>query len=486
MRPLRVLLILLLIGGGLAASAVFISKAARSLHGSPLFHTPTSSITATTPAPGRRRTHTLDAGARARTTCPSAGRRRGTGLDSGRRRGLAPPGNQHHAGGLLHLGWVKLVLVVALEIAAGLLLLGALLLALVVRRLRLRSRREYALYELHLSMHDQAKQQDLEDMVEAIANIVRAFPAERARSGQPYVALELICGEGQQGMEWSINVRCQPSAAEALDAAISAAYPDVRLGRRHADAPLPRAGSLRVPGSVMRFRKERSFVYPLLAAGEELASPPLEQIARAQVALGAPSIVRFQLTPTPSFFEEYARRLYKRHENKLVRQERWGLPEGGLWSTLNRAEMSNAQRTQNRSLFWVEVIVAADTMQSCKTVAAAVQSRRGENRLHRRWMIVRQNLYRRRFPHALGPLLPSTRNLVSAAEVAHLLALPTARMKGVPVRRLTLPRIPLPPEVIRAHRPRSAHPTGTPPERHASRRAQAHPPRPPTVRKAKL
>ena len=34
----------------------------------------------------------------------------------------------------------------------------------------------------------------------------------------------------------------------------------------------------------MRFRKERSFVYSLIADGEELASPPLEQIARAQVA----------------------------------------------------------------------------------------------------------------------------------------------------------------------------------------------------------
>jgi hypothetical protein len=160
--------------------------------------------------------------------------------------------------------------------------------------------------------------------------------------------------------------------------------------------------------------------------------------------------VRFQLTPTPSFFEELARRLYKRHENKLVRQERSGLREGGLWSTLNRAEMGNAQQTQNRSLFWLEVVVAADTAQGCKTVAAAVQSRRGENRLHRRWMIARQNLYRRRVPHALGPLLPSFRCLVSAAEAAHLLALPSARMKGVPVRRLTLPRIPAPPEALQA------------------------------------
>jgi hypothetical protein len=198
----------------------------------------------------------------------------------------------------------------------------------------------------------------------------------------------------------------------------------------------------------MRFRKERSFVYPLLAADDRLASPPLEQIARAQVGLGEPSVVRFQLTPTPSFFEELARRLYKRHENKLARQEGWGPPEGGLLSTLNRAEMGNAQQTHNRSLFWLEVIVAADTAQACKTVAAAVQSRRGENRLHRRWMIARQNLYRKRFPQALGPLLPSFRCLVSAAEVAQLLALPSARMKGVPVRRITLPRIPAPPEAL--------------------------------------
>ena len=65
--------------------------------------------------------------------------------------------------------------------------------------------------------------------------------------------------------------------------------------------------------------------------------------------------------------------------------------------------MANAQRTQNRSLFWLEVVIAADSIRSCKTVAAAVQSRRGENRLHRRVMILRQRLYRRRFPRALGP-----------------------------------------------------------------------------------
>ena len=272
-------------------------------------------------------------------------------------------------------------------------------------------------------------------------------PPTALRNGQPYVALELICGVapangGRLEMEWSINIRCEPKSVSALDGAISAAYPDVRLGRTHGEQPLPRPGVLREPGYVMRFRKERSFVYSLIADGEEQASAPLEQIARAQVAVAAPTVVRFQLTPTPSYFEALARRLYRRHENKLVRQERWGLPEGGLTSTFNRAEMRAAERTQNRSLFWLETVVAADTAEACKTVAAAVQSRRGENRLHRRWMIVRQGLYRRRFPRALGPLIPSFRSLVSAAEVAHLLELPSARMKGVPVRRVHDPADP--------------------------------------------
>ena len=85
-----------------------------------------------------------------------------------------------------------------------------------------------------------------------------------------------------------------------------------------------------------------------------------------------------------------------------MRREQLGLREGGLTSTFNRAEMRAAERTQNRSLFWLEAVVAADSPEACKAVASAVQSRRGENRLHRRWMTVRQRLYRRRFPRALG------------------------------------------------------------------------------------
>jgi hypothetical protein len=337
MRPGRLLLCTLLVAGGLGVSVLMLGHLSHMLH--PFALRPFPPPIASRPVDSKAHRHgTAHSARRARSARVAASARVRRTLSSG-------------SGGSL-----ALLERVGLECAAGVLLIGVLAMLLVARRVRRRGRRVYALYELHLSTHDQAKGQDLEDMVESIANIVRAWPADRVRHGQPFLALELICGTapnagGRLEMEWSINIRCEPESVSALDGAISAAYPDVRLGRTHGEQHRPRAGVLREPGYVMRFRKERSFVYSLIADSEELASSPLEQIARAQVAVAVPSMVRFQLTPTPSFFEELARRLYRRHENKLVRQERWGLPEGGLVSTFNRAEMRAAERTQNRSLF---------------------------------------------------------------------------------------------------------------------------------------
>ena len=338
----------------------------------------------------------------------------------------------------------------------GGLTLTALACALVRRRIRNRRTRNYQLYELHLSMHDEAKPRDVVEMVEAIANVVRVFPEERARDGQPFIAFEMHYGPGDSGdLEWTLAVRCESKIARAIDGEIAAAYPDVRVGHRHGEDPHPITGVLRTPGYVLRYRKARSFVYALNAEQDRSdGSPPIEAIAQAQVALGEPSSVRIQLVPAPVFIEDWARRRFRRHENKLVRAESWGAAEAGLRGSLNQQEMRDAKRTQNRSMFWMEAQVAAQTRASANRVGSRVQASRGDNRLHRRWMIWprRLRLYRERFPTAYPPLwpTPSLRTLVSAAEVAHMLALPSARMKGVPVRRMALPRLPAPPDVDRA------------------------------------
>jgi len=339
-------------------------------------------------------------------------------------------------------------------IAAGLATTVAVSALTVRRRLRKRRTRVYERYEVHLSMHDEAKTADLHDMVEALGNLVREFPEQRIRDGQPYVALELFYGPGPHGeMEWTLCLLIEPDLARDADAIFCAAYPDLRLGRTHGTEPAPIAAPpLPVPGHVLRFRKSRSAVYAINSDSDELSSPPLEAIAQQQVALGVPSAVRIQLTPTPLWVEDWARRRYTRHENKLVRSQVYGLAEAGLRSELHRKEMRDGERTQNRGMFWLEIQVAADTREHANRIAAALTARRADNRLHRRWMIVREDLYRRRFPAALPPLWPtlSGRSLVSSAEVAHLIELPSARMRTVPVRRLTVPRIGAPPEIMRA------------------------------------
>jgi hypothetical protein len=335
------------------------------------------------------------------------------------------------------------------------LLLAVLLAAIIRRKVRNRDRREYALFEIHLSMHDTAKKRDVEDMVEALANAVREFPEQRAREGQPYIAFELHYGPADSGLEWTLAVRCERDLVRTVDGILSGAYQDVRVGYVLDGEPQPLRGELCTPGHVLRFRKERPFIYALSDNADEDSSPPIEAIAQAQVALGKPSTVRFQMIPAPRALEAYARHKYHRYENKLVRSEAWGVTEAGLRDQLNRTEMTNAKRTQDKSLFWLEVTVAADTREDANRVAAAVVARRGDNRLHRRWMMARQDLYRGRFATAYPPLWPtlSLRSLVSAAEIAHLIELPSARMKGVPVRRVSVPRLIAPPEVVRTDTP---------------------------------
>ena len=337
--------------------------------------------------------------------------------------------------------------------ATALLALGALL---VKARLDAREARDYALFEVHLSMHDDAERRDLNDMVEALAAAVREWPMQRARHGQPFFAVELHYGAAPQGMQFLIALRCERDLAVTLESILAGAYPDVRVGQVDGGPPTPIRARLRQPGHVLRLRKERPFVYPLADRDpQDAGSPTMEAIAQTQAMAGVSSSVRLQFTPAPLAMEGWARRKLRAHERKLGRGGRAASASGTrLQSVLDQDEMRNAGRVRDSSLLWFEIQVAAADGEQANRVAAALIARRGENRLQRRRMVYRQALYRQRFPDAYPPLLPTVgfggfHSLVSANEVAYLLTLPTARMKAVPVRRLTIPRLPPPPEIAR-------------------------------------
>ena len=166
-------------------------------------------------------------------------------------------------------------------------------------------------------MHDEAREQDLVDMVEALLHTVREFPEQRGRDGQPFIALEAHFGPGCSGeLEWVLCVRCERALVASIDGIVSAAYPDVRLGYELLGPPQEIGGVLKEPGHVLRFRKSRSVVYPIVSEVQPGAARPLEAIAQAQAVLGVPSTVRFQLTPCALPIERYARERLRAHEDR--------------------------------------------------------------------------------------------------------------------------------------------------------------------------
>ena len=235
----------------------------------------------------------------------------------------------------------------ALAAWLGLLLLGVTTAITVDRRLRNRLIRSYERYEIKLSMHDDAKPGDLEDMVEAIGAAVRKRYNDRVSQGQPFIALELWHRPSAVGMQWTPCLVCEAHIARTLEGLIAGAYPDVRVGREfERAAACDRRASWTSQAYVMRFRKRRAFIHPLghpapAAAQRQGKTTPLsEAIAMTQTALATPSLVRFQITPASEQLEDaHARRRLERHEHQLLHDT-----HGDSGHRLDQAETRSASR----------------------------------------------------------------------------------------------------------------------------------------------
>ena len=233
-------------------------------------------------------------------------------------------------------GWLTFghtLLIVALCAALGAVVFARWAIRIVRERLENRLTREYGLYELRLSLHDEVREQDVVDMVEALLHAVREFPQDRAREGQPFIAIEAHFAPGLAGeLKWVLCVRCERALAQTIDGILSAAYPDVRLGYKFTGPPREIGGVLPEPGHVLRFRKARSFIYPIVSEVQPHAARPLEAIAQAQAALGEPSTVRFQLTPCALAVERYAHERLRGHEDRLA------IGDGGVFGSARTAQ----------------------------------------------------------------------------------------------------------------------------------------------------
>ena len=359
--------------------------------------------------------------------------------------------------------WTEIA-VPAAVLGGCVLLLMVLFASTVTRRLRNRSRRPMARYELVLSQADEATLEEVAAACEALVQAARASLTRRLTAGQPWVALESwfvpAAKQGETGTA-TLMLLCSPAARDSALAALRRAYPDLSLRPAPArgDAePLDLPDPSFRPSHVLRVRKARSWALPIAAvrAGEgSNGRSTLAGIVRQQQRAARASCVRWCVMPAADQLDSRAVEALERLAGRAHNAARAdGIHQavqaaGGAMSYLElqaAIEAHPAPRRGQRESF-------SELQNECRRLLSPALSQRGANHLTERLMVVRQGLYRRRWARGVPPLWPdlSGATLMSPRELAVLMELPSLGSEhALPLRRNTVPHLPVPTDVPRA------------------------------------
>jgi hypothetical protein len=341
----------------------------------------------------------------------------------------------------LHLTTQLVPAPVQVTAIGGALLAAVLLLAIVACRLHARSARRYVRLRVVPYRGDDPTADGIVSMYEALHKRLLRRWWRRLFCGQPSVTLEIH----RDRIAW-LSLTCPAGVEPLVEAAVRTAYPNVLLEQR---APAPG-----VPPCVLRLKKRSVFTKRSKRVDrfEHDRSPPVNRLITAMAACQAPAFVQIALTPVPGLFEAHAKRIYKRHENRLSRQRKLQLPPLDR-SRVEDAELAGSLYVQHRPLFFCDLRVVAASREVCERIASELRANCAENRLVERGTALRHgrlNLYTKRVARGEGNPLPSFRKGVFAStELASLWHAPSLDYSTVPLQRHPLPLAPASPGILR-------------------------------------
>jgi Replication-relaxation len=313
---------------------------------------------------------------------------------------------------------------------------------IVPMRLRARRRRHYVRMRVEPYRTDSASAEAVVTMFEALHKRLLRRWWRRLLWGQPAMALEVHHTESV----W-LAVSCERGLERMVEAALRAAYPNCRLR--------PAAQPLGSPPSLLRLKKHGEFIKRVKALDhfEHERQPAVNRLMTAMAACGEPAFVQMAITPTPSFFDRFAKRAYKHHEAHLARERREHLVARDR-SMVEDVELRGGLEVQHRPLFFVDLRVIAPDRGVCERIASELRAEGAENRLVERGTSVRHGLlgmYGRRVQRGEGNPLPSFyKNVFASTELAAIWHLPSVDYATVPFARAALPLAPAPPAILRA------------------------------------
>lgn len=239
---------------------------------------------------------------------------------------------------------------------------------------------------------------------------------------------------------------CPTAVTAAVEAALLGAYPNCRLSASHT--------KLGRPPAMLRLRKRTSFINRMqtLEHYEHPRESPVDRLIGTMVTCAEPAIVQLALTPAPLLFERYAKHLYKRREARLSRERRRHLfildP-----SRVEEQELRGGLQVQHEPLFFADLRVLAASRETCEKIASELRARSAENSLIVRGAALRHpppRMYDRCVRRGEGsPLPPIRRGAYAPAELAALWHLPSVDFAAFPFARISVPRAPAPPTIMR-------------------------------------
>jgi hypothetical protein len=352
---------------------------------------------------------------------------------------------------------------------------GTLVVCAALARWQARRRRRYVRLRIEPYRTDRANAEGVVTLFEALHKRLLHRWWQRLLSGQPGVALEvhhsgsarvrsstresdLSRSDARTQMQsapgvapllshsaW-MAVTCPRGSEKMVEAALRGAYPNCCL------RPMRQPASF--PPVVVRLKKAGDFIKRVgsLDHFEQQREPPVNRLLTAMGACGEPALVQLALTPAPAVFERFAKRLYKRHEARLSRERREHLAVRDR-SMVEETELRGGLDVQHRSLFFMDLRVAAGSREACTRIASELRARRAENRLVERGTDLRHSLlavYSRRVRRGEGnPLPPFHKGVYASTELASLWQLPSSDYMTVPFARCALPLAPAPPSIMR-------------------------------------
>jgi hypothetical protein len=376
-----------------------------------------------------------------------------------------------------HLGWM---MPLALSIGALLIMMSVVLIV----RVRARARRHYVRLRVEAYRTDKAAAEAVVAMFESLHKRLLCRWWRRLLWGQPSLALEVHHDWGRASpvlaepplvepmlaepvlaapeltelrsrapaismhaapRMW-LAVVCPVGAQAMVEAALRSAYPNCRL--------TPARTVIGTAPTVLRLKKHAAFIkrVKILDRFEHEREPAMNRLMTAMGACGQSAFVQMVLTPTPAFFEQRAKRLYKRHEDRLARERREGLVVHDR-SMVEDSELRGGLDLQHRPLFFAEIRVVAGDREGCERIASELRASAAENHLVERGTTLRHGLlglYGRRVRRGEGNPLPSPRKGVFAStELAALWHLPSIDYLTVPFARSAVAFAPAPPAILR-------------------------------------